>query len=35
VEVFRRIVGGPEWPAFGSLAAEAELARMAVTQAQR
>jgi tetratricopeptide (TPR) repeat protein len=35
VEVFRRIVGGPEWPAFGFLAAEAELARMAVTQAQR
>ncbi|MDH3290688.1 MAG: tetratricopeptide repeat protein [Gemmatimonadota bacterium] len=35
VEVFRRIVVGPEWAAFGSLAAEAELARMDLTRAQR
>ncbi|HEX5830038.1 MAG TPA: tetratricopeptide repeat protein [Gemmatimonadaceae bacterium] len=26
--VFRRIVGGPQWPGFGHLAAEAELARL-------
>jgi tetratricopeptide (TPR) repeat protein len=26
--VFRRVVAGPQWPAFGHIAAEAELARM-------
>ncbi|MDH3458338.1 MAG: tetratricopeptide repeat protein [Gemmatimonadota bacterium] len=35
LEVFRGIVSGPEWPAFGSLAAEAELARMDLTSARR
>lgn len=34
-EIFRRIVDGPEWPAFGYLAAEAELARPDVAPAQR
>jgi dipeptidyl aminopeptidase/acylaminoacyl peptidase/tetratricopeptide (TPR) repeat protein len=28
VEVFRRVVSGPMWPAFGYIASEAELARM-------
>ena len=28
VEVFRRVVAGPQWPAFGFIAAEADLARM-------
>lgn len=27
-EVFRRVVSGPQWPAFGFIAAEADLARM-------
>jgi dipeptidyl aminopeptidase/acylaminoacyl peptidase len=28
VEVFRKVVAGPQWPAFGFIAAEADLARM-------
>ena len=27
IEIFRGIISGPSWPAFGSIAAEAELAR--------
>jgi hypothetical protein len=29
MEVFRRVVAGPQWAAFGAIAAEAELARAA------